>query len=148
MSKASSMIIDNVTQRAIEQGKLDLRHASPALRQAAEKIASSSRRGGFVGSLDSLFGNNDEYADKKMAEIKEDMRLRDEENKRLEKEHQRWAQQHHSPNVPRGWSLLTDNEHTGVQSYSDGDRIHYFSNGRKMNAEEEYKELNRRYGSE
>jgi len=137
MSKASKVIIDNATQRAIEQGKLDLRYASPALQQAASEIRTHhSRGGGLLG----LFGgkSSSEWSDDILEKARQQTDEQNREQDRREKETERWFMDHHrSPNVPRDWMLRTDNDR-GTQTYSDGDRIHYVVNGKVLSDAEEF----------
>ena len=143
MSRASKMVIDNATQRAIEQGRLDLRHASPELRERALEITAKSSRGG--GFLSSLFGgrNSVDQAESDLAFLKLKALEQETESKRREQETQRWFKEHpRSPNVPKDWVLRTDNDR-GVQTYSDGSRIRYVENGRVLTDAEEFKKYGR-----
>lgn len=144
MSRASKIIIDHATQRAIEQGKVDLRYASPALQQIAAEIRYRYKRNrGF--SLRSLFGGGRDSVDEEMDDIKQSMQEQETENARLEREHQGWAQQHRSKSAPRDWTLLTD-DGRGVQTYSDGNQIHYYSGGKEMSWAEESAYVSKHYG--
>lgn len=94
-----------------------------------------------------LFEDNDKRTEEIMNKAREDVARIVKENEQHEKDRQRWARENHSSEVDKHWELLTGDKGE-IQSYSDGDVIHYtHSDGTPMSPSEEFQHLEDIYGS-
>lgn len=147
-SSASKLTIDNETWQAIREGRVDLSHASPALRIAAREIGFGvSRKRGF---FERLFGGDHrdswDGAELKMAEILVKMENDRANHARAMEAHDKWVAKTRLQNVPVHYHLISAS--SNGHSYSDGrgNIIHYNANGSKMSAQQEQDYLDRTYG--